>query len=158
MTNMKYWLLKTEPGCYSIADLKRDKATFWDGIRNYQARNFMRDAMSVGDLAFFYHSNAEPSGIAGICKVVKAAHPDFTAWEDPNHDHFDPKSTPEKPIWEMVDVGYVSTFSKFVSLSDLRQYPELANMVVLQKGSRLSVQPVTEAEFKFIETLGKPKP
>ncbi|MGE4169221.1 MAG: EVE domain-containing protein [Candidatus Margulisiibacteriota bacterium] len=155
---MKYWLLKTEPGCYSIADLKRDKATFWDGIRNYQARNFMRDAMSVGDLAFFYHSNAEPSGIAGICKVVKAAHPDFTAWEDPNHDHFDPKSTPEKPIWEMVDVGYVSTFSKFVSLSDLRQYPELANMVVLQKGSRLSVQPVTEAEFKFIETLGKPKP
>ncbi len=152
----KFWLLKSEPGCYSISDLKRDKQTFWSGIRNYQARNYMRDAMAVGDGILFYHSNASPSGIAGLATVCKAAHPDRTAL-DPKDDHYDPKSSEKNPIWMMVDIAYQSTFSNLISLEQLHRYPELSGMVVLQKGSRLSVMPVEEAHFKFIQTLASIK-
>jgi len=151
---MNYWLLKSEPECYSIDDLKRDKTTFWDGVRNYQARNFMTQEMKVGDLAFFYHSNADPSGIAGIAKIVKPATPDLTAL-DPNEDHYDPKATVQKPIWYGVTLEYVNSFNKIVTLKSLHSYPELKNMIVLQKGSRLSVMPVTKDEFEFVKKLGQ---
>lgn len=147
-----YWLMKTEPGCYSIDDLQKDKVTYWDGVRNYQARNFMRDQMKVGDLVLFYHSNAEPSGVAGIARVVKAGYHDHTEL-DPKEKHFDPKASASKPIWFMVDVGFVKKFSKVIDLKFLRACPGLEKMALLQKGSRLSVQPVTEKEFKIIESL-----
>ena len=151
---MTYWLLKSEPDVYSIGDLARDGQTCWEGVRNYQARNFMRDQMAVGDLALFYHSNAKPPGVAGIAKVCKPAYPDHFSW-DPESKYFDPKSTPENPRWMMVDVEHVETFPELVSLPTLREQPELATMRLLQKGSRLSVLPITKAEFKHICQLGR---
>ncbi|MBY0550853.1 MAG: EVE domain-containing protein [Candidatus Obscuribacterales bacterium] len=149
-----YWLVKSEPDVFSISDLEaaKGKTTCWDGVRNYQARNTMRDLMKKGDHVFFYHSNAEPSAIAGIAEVVKEGYPDHTAF-DPEDDHFDPKSKKDSPTWFMVDVKHVRTFKKPLSLDDLRQVKGLENMVLLQKGSRLSVQPVTEKEWNLVLKL-----
>lgn len=146
---MQYWLFKTEPGCFSLRDLQNSprETTSWDGVRNYQARNFMR-AMREGDLGFFYHSGQQPA-IVGIVEVVRAAYPDFTA-QDPENPHFDPKATPEKPIWEMVDVRLRRALPRPLSRKDLAGRPELAGMELLKRGSRLSVQPVEAAAFAFI--------
>lgn len=151
-----YWLMKSEPDVFSIEDLEKVPAqtTHWDGVRNYQARNFMRDTMKVGDQLFFYHSNAAPSGIAGIAEIVKAGYPDFTAF-DKNDVHFDPKSDKANPTWYMVDVKFVESFARVLSLEDLRGIAALQNMVLLQKGSRLSVQPVTSSEWQAVVALAR---
>jgi predicted RNA-binding protein with PUA-like domain len=146
--------MKSEPEVYSITDLQRDGTTCWDGVRNYQARNFMRDDMRVGDGVLFYHSNAQPMGIYGVASVVRAAYPDHTAF-DPSDPHYDPKSDPANPTWMMVDVGYVGTFETPVTLATLKATPALEKMLVIQRGSRLSVQPVTREEWDIIMALGK---
>ena len=138
-----YWLMKTEPTTFSIDDLARQKVSHWEGVRNYQARNYMRDGMKVGDEILVYHSNCMPPAVAGIGRVYKAAYPDHFAFDEKSK-YFDPKSTTEKPIWMMVDVEFVQKFKQPIPLAQLHTYPELAGMVVLQKGSRLSVQPVSE--------------
>jgi predicted RNA-binding protein with PUA-like domain len=147
----KYWLMKSEPSCASIDDLiKAPNQTLpWDGVRNYQARNFMRDDMAIGDLVFFYHSNCKPPGIVGIAEVTSEAYPDYTAF-DPESEHPDPKSTPEKPRWFMVDVRFKEKFDRIISLEELKKYPELSNMVLVRKGNRLSITPVTAQEWRFI--------
>lgn len=150
----RHWLMKSEPSCYSIDDLRRDKHTGWSGVRNHQVRNFMRDDMAVGDLVLFHHSSAEPPGIAGIAKIVGAATPDPTAW-DRHDDHFDPKSSPEKPTWLMVEVGFVAKFKRFVTLDALRAEPRLADMLVLRRGQRLSIMPVERAHFELVCALGE---
>ncbi|KHD89291.1 MAG: EVE domain-containing protein [Bdellovibrio sp. ArHS] len=150
---MKYWLMKSEPDVYSIDTLQKDKTTWWEGVRNYQARNFMSKEMSVGDLVLFYHSNAEPSGVAGIAKVSKAAAADKTQF-DKKSDYFDAKATKEKPIWFCVEVEFVAKLKNFISLTDLRENEKLAEMVVLQKGSRLSVQPVDKKHFEIVKKMG----
>ena len=151
---MSYWLIKSEPEVFSFADLQAaaKKTTHWDGVRNYQARNTLRDAMKKGDRCFFYHSNAEPSGIAGICEVVREGYPDHTAF-DKQDPHYDPKSTPDAPTWYMVDVKAVRAFPRLISLAELRAARALQRMVLLQKGSRLSVQPVTPKEWETICAL-----
>lgn len=149
-----YWLLKSEPGVYAIDDLAREKRTYWDGVRNYQARNFLRDRMKTGDLAFFYHSNAGPSGIAGIARVVKEGYPDPSAF-DPKDKHYDPQSRREKPTWYVVDIEWVKTFKELIPLEKLRRVKGLEGMAVLQRGQRLSVQPVTEKEWLLINPLAK---
>ncbi len=147
----RYWLVKSEPDCFSIDDLAtaKDQTTFWDGVRNYQARNTLRDDMRVGDLVLFYHSNAKPPAVAGLAQVVKEGYPDHTAFDEQS-DHFDPKSKTDDPTWFMVDLKFVEKFSNPISLVDLRQHSELAGMVLLQRGSRLSVQPVSPKEFKVV--------
>ena len=147
---MNYWLMKTEPDCFGIEHLMaRPKRTApWDGVRNFQARNFLR-AMRVGDQAFFYHSSCAQPGIAGIVKIARAAYPDHTAW-DPNNEHFDPKSSPDKPIWYMVDVKLTREFKHPLLLSTIKANPALKDMRLVQRGSRLSVMPVTEKEWKTI--------
>lgn len=150
---MKYWLMKSEPDVYSIDQLKKDSTTPWEGVRNYQARNFMMKGMQVGDLVLFYHSNAEPSGVAGIAKVSKLAFPDKTQF-DKKSEYHDAKATKEKPIWFCVELEYVEKFKNFVSLTDLRENDKLAEMVVLQKGSRLSVQPVDKKHFDLVKKMG----
>jgi predicted RNA-binding protein with PUA-like domain len=135
------WLMKSEPETYSFETLKKDKATWWTGVRNYQARNFMMKDMKVGDLVLFYHSSCDPAGIAGLAEVTKAAEPDATQF-DKKSDFFDPKATKDKPIWYCVQVGYKKDLKSFVNLSDLRNQAPLKDMVLLQKGSRLSIQPV----------------
>ena len=151
---MKYWLMKSEPSCFSIDDLSQapKKTSCWDGVRNYQARNFMRDEMRVGDLVFFYHSNCQPPGIVGIAEVVRAAYPDFTAW-DPDSEHPDMKSTPDKPRWFMVDIQFRQKFAHFLALDALKLHPELSKMPLLRKGNRLSVLPVSSEEWEFIVQL-----
>lgn len=149
----RYWLAKSEAECYSIDDLKKDKTTCWDGIRNYQARNFMRDEMKTGDLVLFYHSNAEPPGVVGVAKVVKEAYPDATQF-DPTEQHYDPKSKRENPPWLMVDLGFVEKFKRVISLEDLRSHKELADMLVLRKGQRLSLMPVDAKHFDRVRELG----
>ena len=148
---MKYWLLKSEPNVFSLEDLKNcpNQTEPWDGIRNYQARNLMRDEMQVGDQAFFYHSRQAEPAIVGTLKVVREAYPDHTSW-DPSSKYFDEKSSAENPRWLMVDVQFESEFSRPVTLKELRSVPELKEMFLLRKGMRLSVQPVTEAEFQLI--------
>ena len=148
---MKYWLLKSEPDVFSLEDLKNcpNQTEPWDGIRNYQARNLMRDEMKVGDQAFFYHSRQAEPAIVGTVRVVREAYPDHTSW-DPSSKYFDEKSSPENPRWLMVDVQFESEFSRPVTLKELRSVPELKEMFLLRKGMRLSVQPVTEAEFLLI--------
>ncbi|MBI3900471.1 MAG: EVE domain-containing protein [Gammaproteobacteria bacterium] len=147
---MQYWLMKSEPDVFSIDDLKtRPKKTeHWDGVRNFQARNFMRD-MKQGDLAFFYHSSCPEPGVAGIIEIAEAAYPDFTAW-DPKSAYCDPKSRPDKPLWYMVDVRYQRRLKQLVPLAELRQNPALKNMRLLARGNRLSILPVTAAEWKAI--------
>lgn len=154
MPGTRYWLLKTEADCYPIDALERDGRTFWDGVRNYQARNFMRDDMQVGDGVLFYHSNAEPSGVSGIARVCRTGYPDHTAL-DQSHEHYDPKSSPENPIWMMVDIEFVEKFPAVVSLAMLRETKGLEDLLVLKRGQRLSVMPVTEGEFNIIRKLGR---
>ncbi len=146
---MNYWLMKTEADCYSIDDLKRDKITPWNGVRNYQARNFMRDNMNIGDRVLIYHSNGNPSGIAGIGKVSSKPHLDESQF-DKNDEHYDPKSKCENPTWICVDVGFVKKFKQSISLHDLKTDPATAGMIVCQKGSRLSIQPVSERHYNYI--------
>ena len=156
----RYWLMKSEPLVYSIDDLaeEKNKTTCWDGVRNYQARNFMRDDMKKGDQVLFYHSNAKPPGVAGTAKIVKESYPDFTAF-DPKDKHSDPKSKQETPRWFMVDIKLVKKLKRLVSLDELRTVKSLEGMVLLQKGSRLSVQPVTKKQFETICKLSeKPAP
>ena len=145
---MNYWLMKSEPDAYSIDDLINDTTTPWDGIRNYQARNFMRDKMQIGDYVLFYHSNCKPPGIVGIAEVCKLTYPDHTAW-DPSSKYFDPKSSPDKPIWEMVS-PFIQKFKEKLSLDQIKAIPELANMLVVKRGMRLSIQPVEKQDFEFI--------
>lgn len=151
----RYWLMKTEPDVFSIEDLVRrpHQTELWDGVRNYQARNFMMNDMKVGDLILFYHSNAEPSGVAGVAEVVAPAQPDASAW-NPKSEYFDSKSSPENPRWYCVTVGRPRPFKKFIALDDLRAHAPLKDMLVLRKGQRLSIQPVQPEEFEYIVALG----
>lgn len=148
---MRYWLMKSEPGEFSIDDLEQrpDQTEPWDGVRNYQARNFMRDEMQLGDRAFFYHSNCNTPGIVGIMEIVREGYPDYTAF-DPESNHFDPKSNPDKPRWMMVDVKYVRHTERVIPLAELKKHDELAGMKLLQKGNRLSVMPVSEHEWFYV--------
>lgn len=147
---MKYWLMKSEPGTgeggYSIDNFARDKKSAWTGVRNFQARNFMSKEMSEGDLAIFYHSNSDPSAAVGLMRVCSEPHADKTAF-DKKSKYYDNRSTPEKPVWECIDVEFVEKFPKLVSLADIRANKKLAKMALLKRGNRLSIQPVTEAEF-----------
>lgn len=155
--SQRYWLMKTEPDVFSIDDLKDspNQSTCWDGVRNYQARNTMRDDMRIGDKVLVYHSNAEPSCVVGIATICREAYPDHTAW-DPTDPHFDPKTDPANPRWMMVDIRYESKFKVPQSLAMLRELSELSAMELLRKGSRLSVQPVNKKEFDIIVKRGKP--
>lgn len=150
---MNHWLIKSEPDVFSIHDLAKakGKTTPWEGVRNYQARNFLR-AMKQGDRALYYHSNADPSAVAGTVEIVREAYPDPTAW-DPRSDYHDPKASPANPVWSMVDVRLVEIFAREISLDELRGVKALAGMELLRRGSRLSVQPVTRAQFDTIVRL-----
>ena len=150
---MAYWLIKSEPGCFSIDDLAAapGRTTGWDGVRNFQARNFLR-AMRLGDGLLFYHSVTDP-GVAGLAEVAREAYPDATA-QAPDSGHFDPRARPDKPLWDMVDVRFVAKFPQPVPLAALRGVPELAGMEILRKGSRLSVTPVADREFAVIRVMG----
>lgn len=149
----RYWLMKSEPSVFSIDDLAAapNRTTCWDGVRNYQARNYMR-SMAVGDRVFFYHSNADPPAIVGIAEVVRTAYPDPTQFEK-QHKHYDPESDPAEPRWEMVDIKFVRKFVRPLTLDRLRGEPALKGMELLRKGSRLSVQPVREPEWNHILKL-----
>jgi predicted RNA-binding protein with PUA-like domain len=148
---MKYWLMKSEPSDYSINDLERDGSIDWYGIRNYQARNFMRDDMQIGDLAFFYHSNCKEPGIVGIMKVCKLAYPDKLQFIE-GHKYHDPKSDPNSPRWVNVDVAFVKKIP-LVSLNELRQHQQLETLKILQRGNRLSITPLTEDEWNYINQI-----
>jgi len=150
------WLMKCEPSAYTIDDLARDKTTSWEGVRNYQARNFMRDQMQVGDPVLFYASNAEPSGVTGLATIARAGYPDAFAWKK-GHKYFDEASTRDKPLWYTVDIAFVEKFPRIISLDTLKQTKGLEQMMVTQKGSRLSVQPVTKAEYDIVVRLGRRK-
>lgn len=152
---MKYWLMKSEPDVFSIDDLARKKSAGWDGVRNYQARNYMRD-MRKGDLVLFYHSNAKPSGVAGIARVAKEAHPDPSQF-DKKSEYFEPRATKEKPVWDQVEVEFVEKFP-LLPLDRLKGEEALAHMPLLQRGSRLSVMPVREEEWKAILRLAHENP
>jgi len=151
---MKHWLMKVEPAAYTIERLEKDGTTSWEGVRNYQARNFMRDEMSAGDKVLFYASNADPSGVSGLAEISRAAYPDKFATKK-GHEYFDPKATPENPIWYMVDIRFVEKFPEVVPLDALKKTKGLEKMVVTQKGSRLSIQPVTKAEYDIVVALGR---
>lgn len=151
-----YWLLKSEPEVYSIADLKKDGKTVWDGVRNYQARNFLRDQIKTGDGVLFYHSNAEPSGIAGIAEVSRAGFPDANAFNAKSK-YFDAASKKEVPIWYAVEIHFVKIFPVLLSLEFLKTVRGLENMLLLKKGQRLSVQPVTAAEWKTVLSISTAK-
>ncbi len=150
---MKYWLMKSEPDVFSLQQLKKDGTTWWEGVRNYQARNFMMKDMQVGDQVLFYHSNATPPGVAGLARISKAAEPDKLQF-DKKSEYFEARATKEKPSWFCVEVEFVSIFKNFISLQDLRDKKELSDMLVLQKGSRLSVQPVEKKHFDVIKKMG----
>ncbi len=152
MASQKYWLMKSEALDYSIDDFAKDKRSDWHGVRNYQARNFMRDEMKVGDLILFYHSNANPSGIAGLGEVIRTGYPDFTQF-DSKSEYYDKKATKEKPIWYMVDIQFKEKFPHFISLEELKRNKTLQNMLLIRHG-RLSVQPVEEEHFKIIQKIG----
>ena len=151
---MKYWLMKNEPEAFSIDDLERVKVEPWDGIRNYQVRNFIRDDMSIGDQAIFYHSSCKVPGIVGMMEIVKEAYPDHTAF-DPDEHYFDAKSKADNPTWLMVDVKFISKLSEPITLQELRTYPELSDMRILQKGNRLSITPLDKKHWNFISKLMK---
>src|SRR5688572_10945917 len=148
----RYWLFKSEPMCYSIDDLARDKKTHWNGVRNYQARNMLRDEVQVGDGVFFYHSNADPPAITGTAEVVKAGYPDFTQF-DPEDQHYDEKADPDNPTWYMVDIKFLRKFPRPVGREKLSGDEATKTMTVLAKGSRLSILPVTETEWNAVHTL-----
>lgn len=149
----RHWLMKSEPGSYSIHDLERNRRTSWEGVRNYQARNLMRDEMSVGDLVLFYHSNADPPGVAGIARVSRAAQPDVTAL-NPESTYFDRRASPADPRWVVVEIEFVERFPELVPLATLRGTPGLERMLVINR-SRLSVQPVAGPEFEIVSRLGR---
>jgi predicted RNA-binding protein with PUA-like domain len=152
---VRHWLVKTEPDVFSFDDLMRAEArtTHWDGVRNYQARNTLRDEMKLGDLVLVYHSNAEPPGAVGVAKVVREGYPDHTQF-DPKDGHFDPEADPASPRWFMVDLQAVAPLARLVPLPELRDAKGLQTMVLLQKGSRLSVQPVAREEFELVVKMG----
>ena len=151
---MAYWLMKSEPQVFGIDDLERmpGQTEHWDGVRNYQVRNMMRDEMRVSDLVFFYHSSCKPPGIAGIMKIVRGAYPDSTAF-DPENPHYDPKSSPEDPTWVMVDVKLVRKLRRFITLDELKAQTGLEGLALLRKGSRLSVIPVSPTQWALILDL-----
>ena len=153
---MQYWLMKSEPSVYGIDDLVRDGVTGWEGVRNYQARNFMRDEMKLGDLALFYHSNANPPGVAGVMRVVREAYSDDTA-EQTSNPYYDPKTmrAGKSNPWVRVDLELVEKFAREVSLAELREDARLEGLMVTRKGSRLSIQPVEKKHFLHICCLGK---
>ena len=150
----QYWLMKCEPSAYTIDNLKRDRTTCWEGVRNYQARNFMRDDMNVGDSVLYYASNADPSGVTGIAEISKEGYPDHFSWETSGK-YFDARSTKEKPLWYMVNIDFIERFNTTVSLSLLKSTKGLEQMMVTKKGSRLSVQPVKKKEFEIVVRLGR---
>ena len=152
----RYWLMKSEPTSYSIDDLKRDKSTLWEGVRNYQARNFMIKEMNAGDQVLFYHSNVEPPAVVGVAEVSGPAEPDPTQF-DAADSHYDPKATPASPIWYCVRVKFKQKLARPLALPELKERKELQNMMLLRKGSRLSIQPVTEKEFNLVCKLGSGK-
>ncbi len=151
---MKYWLFKSEPNAFSIDDLNKrpKKIEHWDGVRNYQVRNLLRDEIHVGDQAFFYHSSCTPPGIVGIIEITESSYPDFTAW-DPESKHYDPKSSRENPRWFMVDVRFVKKFPRMITLDMLKKHPILKKMQVTRRGNRLSITPVTKEEWKAVLNL-----
>lgn len=151
---MQYWLMKSEPDAFSIDMLASlpQKTEHWDGVRNYQARNMMRDEMKLGDQIFFYHSNCDEPGIVGIAEICRQGYPDFTAF-DPEHKYFDPKSNPEKPTWIMVDVRFVRKLLRTITLKELKEHPTLFDFTLLRKGNRLSIMPVSSTEWHYIMSL-----
>ena len=149
-----FWLMKCEPVAYTLDDLKRDGKTGWEGVRNYQARNFMRDDMRVGDGVVFYASNADPSGVTGLATISRAGYPDPFALRK-GHDYYDPKHTTQKPIWYSVEIAFVERFKEVLPLTTLRQVTALQKMMVNRKGSRLSVQPVTQKEYEIVCRIGR---
>ena len=149
---MAYWLMKSEPDTYSIDDLKRDRREMWDGIRNYQARNMMRDDMRVGDKIFFYHSSCKEPAIVGIAKVVSKPYPDPTQF-DPDSKYFDPKSSENDPRWCLVDVGFVRKTKRPITLGELKSHPGLDNMILTRRGNRLSIMPVTDDEWDIVLSM-----
>ena len=151
---MNFWLFKTEPGCFSFVDLKNrpDLIEHWDGVRNFQARNFLRDSIKSGDRVLFYHSSIPEPAVVGIAEVVRDGYPDFTAL-DPNGEHFDPRASLSNPIWYMVDVRYLEPLAKQVTLEAIKIHPLLADMPLVKR-SRLSIQPVTQAEWRIILAMG----
>ena len=155
MPEPRYWLFKSEPSSYSYADLENedDRTAEWDGVRNYQARNFMRDEMRVGDYVLFYHSNAKPPGVVGTARIVRESYPDDTAW-NPDSRYYDAKSDPSNPTWLMVDIQAERRLPRFVSLNELKANPALAEMLVTKRGQRLSIQPVTAAEWAEVLRMG----
>ena len=157
MAEKKYWLFKSEPTAYSFDDLMNDPDGWaeWDGVRNYQARNMMRDDMKVGDSILFYHSNAKPMAVVGIASVVREGYDDFHGL-DPDDKHYDPKATPEKPIWSMVDIKGERPLARPVTLAEIKDNPKLKDMLLIRKGMRLSIQPITKEEFdEIVEQGGK---
>ena len=150
---MNYWLFKSEPDVFSFADLKARKREPWSGVRNFQARNYMRDHMRTGDEALFYHSSCPQPGIAGVMTIVSEPYPDPTQF-NPADEYFDPKATLEKPVWQLVDVAWEKDFKRFVPLESLRTDPELSDLLILRRGNRLSITPLTAAQFKRICRLG----
>lgn len=153
---MNYWLMKSEPDVYGFEHLlaEPNQTGMWDGIRNYQARNFMRDSMKLGDKVLFYHSNTKPPGVVGVAEIVTEAYPDPTQF-DPNEKYFDAKANPENPRWVVVDIKAIRKLNSFVSLEMIKAEPELASMRLVQKGNRLSIMPLEKNEFEFILELGK---
>lgn len=151
---MNYWLMKSEPNAFSIDDLKNmpDQTEHWDGVRNYQARNMMRDDMKIGDQVFFYHSNCDVPGIVGMMEVVREGYPDHTAF-DPQSKYFDPKSDPQNPRWIMVDIKYIRHTNRVISLAELKECEMLENMQLVRKGNRLSIMPISTDEWNYILTL-----
>jgi predicted RNA-binding protein with PUA-like domain len=152
----RYWLMKCEPAAYTIADLERDGQTGWEGVRNYQARNFIRDDMREGDEVLFYASNADPSGVTGLARIAKAGYPDPFAFKK-GHKYFDKTSKKDAPTWYTVDVAFVERFPQAIALDTLKQTKGLEQMMVTKKGSRLSIQPVTENEFAIVARMGRSK-
>lgn len=150
---MAYWLIKSEPDAYSIDDLEQDGTEHWDGIRNYQARNFMRDDMKVGDQVFFYHSNCKPPGIVGLCEVASEPYPDHTAL-DTNSKYYDPKSSPDDPRWIMVDMKFLRRTKRLISLDEIKQHADrLEDFPLIRRGNRLSIMPVEKAHWDYILSL-----
>ncbi len=149
---MNYWLIKSEEEEYSIDDLKRDGKVAWFGVRNYQARNFMRDSMNINDFVFFYHSNGNPSGIVGVGKVTSLPYPDATQF-DPTSPYYYPRASKEKPVWILVDISYIKKYRHMLTITKMRSIEKIATMSLLQKGSRLSITPVSEKDFIYIDKL-----
>ena len=153
----RYWLFKSEPGAYSFDDLVKDGVAEWDGVRNFQARNFLRDEIKEGDSVLFYHSSSKPLAVIGTAAVVRSGYPDDTA-QDPSSIHPDPKSTLANPIWYMVDIRATERFADLVTLDAIKATPELSGMMLIRRGARLSVQPVSETEWEVIRQMGRPQP